>query len=78
MDVLLSTVEQVIIALLSMALQAYGYPAVSYTGGQVYILTDSSHNKARICDIDSARVKRDLNAGWQGGCRGGVSRSRLA
>ncbi len=63
LDVLLSTGEQVTIALLSIALQAYGYPAVSYTGGQVHILTDSSHNKARIRDIEGARVKRDLSAG---------------
>ena len=63
LDVLLSTGEQVTIALLSMALQAYGYPAVSYTGGQVHILTDSIHNKARIRDIEGARVRRDLSAG---------------
>lgn len=63
LDVLLSTGEQVTIALLSMALQAYGHPAVSYTGGQVHILTDSIHNKARIRDIEGARVKRELSAG---------------
>lgn len=63
LDVLLSTGEQVTIALLSMALQAYGYPAISYTGAQVHILTDGAHNKARIRDIDSTRVKHDLSAG---------------
>ena len=63
LDVLLSTGEQVTIALLSMALEARGCAARSYTGGQVHILTDSAHNKARIRDIDGARVKADLEAG---------------
>jgi aspartate kinase len=63
LDVLLSTGEQVTIALLSMALDAIGCPARSYTGGQVHILTDSAHNKARIRDIDAARVRGDLDAG---------------
>ena len=47
-DVLLSTGEQVTIALMSMAIEKEGVPARSYTGSQVHILTDSSHNKARI------------------------------
>jgi aspartate kinase len=63
LDVLLSTGEQVTIALLSMALDAIACPARSYTGGQVHILTDSAHNKARIRDIDAARVRADLDAG---------------
>jgi aspartate kinase len=63
LDVLLSTGEQVTIALLSMALQKIGCPARSYTGGQVHILTDSAHSKARIQDIDDARVKADLEKG---------------
>ena len=63
MDVLLSTGEQVTIALLSMALEHRGCEARSYTGGQVHILTDNSHTKARIVDIDGARVKRDLSKG---------------
>jgi aspartate kinase len=63
MDVLLSTGEQVTIALLSMALQRLGCPARSYTGGQVHILTDSAHNKARIRDIDGASVRADLEQG---------------
>lgn len=63
LDVLLSTGEQVTIALLSMALSKRGCPAVSYTGAQVNIRTDSAHNKARIQDIDGARVKRDLADG---------------
>jgi aspartate kinase len=63
LDVLLATGEQVTIALLSMALEKRGCPARSYTGGQVHILTDSAHNKARIRDIDGARVRRDLGEG---------------
>lgn len=62
-DVLLSTGEQVTIALLSMCLEARGYPARSYTGSQVRILTDSVYNKARIMDIDSVNVRADLDAG---------------
>ncbi|MEJ1296517.1 MAG: aspartate kinase [Candidatus Sedimenticola sp. (ex Thyasira tokunagai)] len=63
MDVLLSTGEQVTIALLSMALHKMGCDARSYTGTQVHILTDSAHSKARIQDIDDARVRADLEAG---------------
>jgi aspartate kinase len=63
MDVLLSTGEQVTIALLCMALQEIGCDARSYTGSQVHILTDSAHSKARIMDIDHARVCADLKAG---------------
>lgn len=63
LDVLLSTGEQVTIALLSMALEEMGYPAVSYTGGQVHIRTDNEHNKARIVDIEAARVHKKLDEG---------------
>jgi aspartate kinase len=63
MDVLVSTGEQVTIALLSMALHRLGVDARSYTGGQVRILTDDEHSKARIKDIDDARVRADLKAG---------------
>ncbi len=63
LDVLLSTGEQVTIALLAMALIKRGCPARSYTGHQVHILTDSAHNKARILDIDKARVEKDLESG---------------
>ena len=63
MDVLVSTGEQVTIALLSMALHELGCDARSYTGGQVHIRTDSAHSKARIQDIDDARVQADLDAG---------------
>ena len=63
MDVLLSTGEQVTIALLSMALEEQNCRARSFTGAQVHIRTDSEHNKARIIDIDAARVKKALKAG---------------
>lgn len=63
LDVLLATGEQVTIALLSMALQKRGCPARSYTGPQVNILTDSAFNKARILDIDDARIRKDLAEG---------------
>jgi len=63
MDVLLSTGEQVTIALLSMALHKRGNDARSYTGGQVSIQTDNVHSRARIRDIDSAKIIRDLDAG---------------
>jgi len=63
LDVLLATGEQVTIALLSMALEDAGCQARSYTGSQVHILTDSAHNKARIRDIDAARVRADLEVG---------------
>ena len=63
LDVLLATGEQVTIALLCMALNNLGVPAVSYTGSQVKILTDSAFNKARIEAIDEHRVRADLDAG---------------
>ncbi len=62
-DVLLSTGEQVTIALLSMALKALACDARSYTGSQVHILTDSAHSKARILDIDQKKIRTDLNEG---------------
>ena len=62
-DVLLSTGEQVTIALLSMALKRIGCDARSYTGTQVHILTDSAHNKARILDIDESKMRKDLEQG---------------
>jgi aspartate kinase len=63
MDVLVSTGEQVTIALLCMALEKIGCKARSYTGAQVHILTDSAHSKARIMDIDHARVCADIKSG---------------
>jgi aspartate kinase len=64
LDVMLSTGEQVTIALLSMALKDQGVEARSYTGGQVRILTDSAHTKARILSIDEGSLRRDLDAGY--------------
>ncbi|MCB1774365.1 MAG: aspartate kinase [Gammaproteobacteria bacterium] len=63
MDVLVSTGEQVTIALLCLALHEIGCEARSYTGGQVHILTDSAHSKARIMDIEYERVCSDIKAG---------------
>jgi aspartate kinase len=63
LDVMVSTGEQVTIALLAMALIKRGVPAVSYTGNQVRILTDSAHNKARILQIDDQKIRTDLKAG---------------
>ena len=62
-DVLLSTGEQVTIALLSIALESKNCPARSYTGAQVHIRTDNTYNKARILDIDHRRVCKDLAEG---------------
>jgi len=62
-DVLVSTGEQVTIALLAMALKKRGHDARSYTGSQVRILTDSAHTKARILDIDEANIRSDLDKG---------------
>ena len=64
LDVLVSTGEQVTIALLSMALIEMGYKTKSYTGTQVSILTDDAHNKARILQIDESRIRADLDAGY--------------
>jgi len=64
LDVLLSTGEQVTIALLSMALSTRQVPARSYLGSQVKILTDQSHTKARIKAIDSEPVLADLAKGY--------------
>ncbi len=63
MDMLLSTGEQVSIALMTMALDQLGLPAVSMTGSQVGIVTESSHGKARILEIRTERLKTLLEAG---------------
>ena len=63
LDVMISTGEQVTIALMSMALMDLGLKARSYTGGQVKIVTDSAHTKARIVSIDEAHIRRDLDEG---------------
>lgn len=62
-DLLVSTGEQVTIALLAMALEQRGVPAVSMTGWQVPIRTDSAHGKARVQEIDGDHVRERLNAG---------------
>ncbi len=62
-DVVAATGEQVTIGLLAIALRESGVPARSYTGGQVRILTDNSHTKARILEIDEQRVRDDLARG---------------
>ena len=64
LDVMVSTGEQVTIALLSMALMEMGLKAKSYTGAQVRIVTDDAHTKARILSIDEENLRRDLNAGY--------------
>ncbi|MBA3755292.1 MAG: aspartate kinase [Nitrosomonas sp.] len=64
LDVMVSTGEQVSIALLSMALMELNVKAKSYTGSQVRILTDSTHTKARILSIDEAKIRADLDAGY--------------
>ena len=60
MDMLLSTGEQVSIALLSMALQELGQPAISLTGAQVGIVTEAEHTRARILHIQTERIERHL------------------
>ncbi|TDP27184.1 aspartate kinase [Halanaerobium congolense] len=72
-DMLLTTGEQVSIALLTMAIHALGYPAISLTGSQMKIKTNEKHNQAMITDIDTTRLKKELAenkivivAGFQG------------
>ena len=62
-DVLLSTGEQVTIALLAMALESEGYEAVSFTGGQIKILTDDFHTKARIKEIETTSIRNEISSG---------------
>ena len=63
MDMLLSTGEQVSVALFAMAIQSLGVEAVSLTGAQIGIRTDSTHTKARIKSISTDNVKHNLNEG---------------
>ncbi len=63
MDMLLSTGEQVTIALLSMALKELGQPAISLTGAQVGIVTEAQHSRARILQICTDRIEKHLNVG---------------
>ncbi len=64
MDMLLSTGEQISIALMAMAVQSLGWPAISLTGAQVGILTDRFHTKARIRTISTERIQRLLRDGY--------------
>jgi len=73
MDMLMSTGEQISCALLAMAIEELGHDAISFTGGQVGIITDSTHTKARIVRIDARRIHNALKenkvvivAGFQG------------
>src|SRR5205085_9639787 len=63
LDMLLATGEQVSIALMSMAIQELGAPAISFTGAQVGIVTDSTHGKARIKNISTKRIRQALAEG---------------
>lgn len=63
MDMLLSTGEQVSVALVAMAIHSLGHKAVSMTGAQIGIKTDTTHGKARIRSIETARMKKVLDAG---------------
>ena len=64
LDMLLSTGEQVTMALLSMSLNEYGIPAISLTGSQVGIITESIHGKARILDIKTERIQNYIDQGY--------------
>jgi aspartate kinase len=63
MDMLLATGEQISIALMAMAIQTLGEPAISFTGAQIGIVTDSFHTKARIKNINTSRMRQALNEG---------------
>lgn len=64
LDVIVSTGEQVTIGMTAIALQELGFKARSYTGSQVKILTDESHGKARIMNIDNHQMQKDLDEGY--------------
>ena len=63
MDQLLVTGEQVTIALMAMAIHAQGHEAISFTGGQIGLVTDGAFSKARIQSINKHRIFEQLNAG---------------
>jgi aspartate kinase len=63
MDMLLATGEQISIALMAMAIQSLGQPAISFTGAQIGIVTDSYHTKARIKNISTQRMRQALDEG---------------
>ncbi|HEY8418009.1 MAG TPA: hypothetical protein VIK93_08250, partial [Limnochordales bacterium] len=84
MDMLLSTGEQISIALLAMAIHDLGEPVISLTGPQGGIITDSTHGKARILQVEPSRVLSELNqgrivivAGFQGLSRDGAEITTL-
>ncbi len=62
LDMLMSTGEQISVSLLAMALHELRCPAISFTGGQVGIMTDSSYTRARILDISTHRIQKELKA----------------
>lgn len=63
MDMLISTGEQVSCALLAMAVQELNVPAISFTGAQIGIITDTSHTKARILEVSAARINDEIKKG---------------
>ena len=63
MDQLLSTGEQQTVSLFAMALDAAGYDAISFTGGQIRMITDNAYTKAKIKSIDAERIHRELDKG---------------
>ena len=63
MDMLLSTGEQISVALLAMALHKLGYEAISFTGAQVGIITDTSHTRARIIKINADKIREEIIKG---------------
>ncbi len=63
LDMLLTTGEQVSIALMAMAINAAGHEAISLTGGQIGLITDAVHTKARIQKIDADRIRKELSSG---------------
>ena len=63
MDQLLSTGEQQSVSLFAMALDATGYDAISFTGGQIRMITDSDYTKARIKSVDAERIHKELDKG---------------
>ncbi len=63
MDMLLSTGEQISVALLAMAIHKLGFEAISFTGSQVGIITDTSHTRARIIKINADKIREELNRG---------------
>ncbi len=63
MDMLLTTGEQISISLMAMAINSAGHEAISLTGGQIGLITDAVHMKARIQKIDDDRIRKELSSG---------------